>query len=98
MTPAHLRSIIQAATPGPLSVGVLGDDIIAADGRSLIANVCDDPCLKRDEDAAAIVATMNHADALCECAEALYKIRNESHWTTVHELIDATLARLEAIK
>jgi hypothetical protein len=82
MTPTNLRSIIQAATPGPREFHVHDFDGMYWDVRSNGITVFDDgtaggeystQCSKSDR--AAIVATMNHADALCECAELLGNVR-----------------------
>jgi hypothetical protein len=95
----HLTELEAKMTPGPWAKHPRCDGIIGGDNNPLLYADSDGyaECW-HEEDAAAIAALRNAAPALLECARTLHAIRRESHWTTVHQMIDAALARLENTK
>jgi len=71
MTPTQLRSIIQAATPGPWRAW--DGFVLGSTDHECLASVvnCDGATIANRN---AIVALRNHADALIECAGLLKEL------------------------
>ena len=97
MTPAHLRTLLQAGTPGPWEIGDLTpqhNDVALVRGIQIRGAYKAVAC--RD-DAALLVALHNHAEALLEVVEAAINSRNPNLNPDRFDKLDAALARLAAL-
>jgi hypothetical protein len=106
MTPAELRKLLDAATPGPWAAQFGGFHCTVESDASVDVASCEAPA-----DGRAIVALRNHADALlrvAEAAEALRQLRQEADGLDdicydaldkrLGEAMDALFAALAALR